>query len=112
MPEQPSYRLERINVLIHQQLVLLLKQETRDPRLQMVRVTEVLTSCDLDNAKVFYSVLESHQATIEPLLNKAGGFFRSRLSKTLNLRHTPKLKFIFDPTPNKGARIEDLLTKL
>ena len=49
---------------------------------------------------------------VTPLLNKASGFFRSSLSKTLDLRHTPTLSFIYDTTPNTGARIDDLLSKL
>ncbi|HIC41370.1 Ribosome-binding factor A [hydrothermal vent metagenome] len=112
MADQPSYRVERINELIRRELVMLLKQETKDPRLQEVSVTDVLTSRDLSSAKVFYTVPESDQAIVEPLLNKASGFFRSRLSKTLDLRHTPALKFIYDSAPNTGARIEDLLSKI
>ena len=112
MADQPSYRVERINELIRRELVMLLKQETKDPRLQEVSVTDVLTSRDLSSAKVFYTVPESDQAIVEPLLNKASGFFRSRLSKTLDLPHTPALKFIYDSAPNTGARIEDLLSKI
>ena len=112
MAEQPSYRVERVNELIRRELVTLLKNETKDPRLQSVSVTDVLSSRDLSSAKVFYTVPESDQAIVETLLNKASGFFRSRLSKKLDLRHTPALKFIFDPAPNAGARIEDLLSKL
>jgi ribosome-binding factor A len=112
MADQPSYRVERINELIRRELVMLLKQETKDPRLQEVSVTDVLTSRDLSSAKVFYTVPESDQAIVEPLLNKASGFFRSRLSKTLDLRHTPALRFIYDSAPNTGARIEDLLSKI
>jgi len=112
MADQPSYRVERVNELIRRELVTLLKNETKDPRLQSVSITDVLASRDLSSARVFYTVPESDQATIEILLNKASGFFRSRLSKTLDLRHTPALRFIFDPAPNTGARIEDLLSKL
>jgi ribosome-binding factor A len=112
MADQPSYRVERVNELIRRELVMLLKTATKDPRLQAVSVTDVLSSRDLSSAKVFYTVPESEQTTVEPLLNKASGFFRSRLSKTLDLRHTPALRFIFDPAPNTGAKIEDLLSKL
>ncbi|HIM58425.1 MAG TPA: 30S ribosome-binding factor RbfA [Gammaproteobacteria bacterium] len=112
MQEQPSYRVERINELIHRELVMLLKTATKDPRLQAVNITDVLATRDLSSAKVFYTVPESEQAIVKPLLNKASGFFRSRLSKTLDLRHTPALKFIYDSAPNTGARIEDLLSKL
>jgi len=49
---------------------------------------------------------------VAQLLNKAGGFFRSSLSKSLDLRHTPSLSFIYDTAPNTGARMDDLLRKL
>ena len=110
--EQTSYRIERINELIRRELTLLLRTTTKDPRLSGVVITDVLASRDLSSAKVFYTVTKENKAVVEPLLSKASGFFRSRLSKTIVLRHTPELRFIFDPAPNTGARIEQLLSKL
>ena len=112
MAQQLSYRTERVNELIRRELVLLLKQETKDPRLKQVVVTDVVVSRDLTSAKVFFSVDEDSHQIVASLLTKAGGFFRSSLSKTLDLRHTPTLSFIYDTTPNTGARIDDLLSKL
>ena len=111
MLEQASYRIERINELIRRELTLLLRTATKDPRLSDVVITDVLASRDLSSAKVFYTVTKD-KAVVEPLLGKASGFFRSRLSKTIDLRHTPELRFIFDPAPNTGTRIERLLSKL
>ena len=112
MVQQLSYRSERVNELIRRELVLLLKKETKDLRLQTVVITDVLVTRDLRSAKVFFSVDESSQKTIASLLSKASGFFRSSLSKVLDLRHTPSLTFIYDTAPNTGARMEDLLKKL
>ena len=112
MAQQHSYRTERVNELIRRELVLLLKQGTKDPRLKQVVVTDVVVSRDLTSAKVFFSVNEDSHKIVASLLTKANGFFRSRLSKTLDLRHTPTLSFIYDTTPNTGARIDDLLRKL
>jgi len=110
--QQLSYRIERVNELIRRELVLLLKQETKDPRLKQVVVTDVVVTRDLASAKVFFSVDEDSHQIVASLLTKAGGFFRSSISKTLDLRHTPKLSFIYDTAPNTGARIDDLLKKL
>jgi len=110
--QQLSYRTERVNELIRRELVLLLKQETKDPRLKLVDITDVIVSRDLTSAKIFFSVDEDSINIVTPLLNKASGFFRSSLSKTLDLRHTPTLSYIYDTTPNTGARIDDLLSKL
>ena len=112
MAQQLSYRAERINELMRRELVLLLKQETKDPRLKQVVITDVIVSRDLTSAKIFFSVDEDSIKIIASLLNKASGFFRSSLSKTLDLRHTPTLSFIYDTAPNTGARIDNLLSKL
>ena len=112
MAQQLSHRTERVNELMRRELVLLLKQETKDPRLKQVVITDVIVSRDLTSAKIFFSVDEDSINIVTPLLNKASGFFRSSLSKTLDLRHTPTLSFIYDTAPNTGARIDDLLSKL
>ncbi len=112
MAQQLSYRTERVNELMRRELVLLLKQEVKDPRLKQVVITDVIVSRDLTSAKVFFSVDADSNKIVVSLLNKASGFFRSSLSKTLDLRHTPTLSFIYDTTPNTGARIDDLLSKL
>ena len=97
---------------MRRELVLLLKQEIKDPRLKQVVITDVIVSRDLTSAKVFFSVDADSNKIVVSLLNKASGFFRSSLSKTLDLRHTPTLSFIYDTTHNTGARIDDLLSKL
>ena len=112
MAQQPSYRAERVNELMRRELVLLLKQETKDPRLKQVVITDVIVSRDLTSAKVFFSVDEDSIKIVASLLDKASGFFRSSLSISLDLRHTPTLSFIYDMTPNTGARIDDLLSRL
>ena len=112
MAQQLTYTTERVNELMRRELVLLLKQETKDPRLKQVVITDVIVSSDLTSAKIFFSVDEDSINIVTPLLNKASGFFRSSLSKTLDLRHTPTLSFIYDTAPNTGARIDDLLSKL
>ena len=112
MVQQLSYRAERVNELIRRELVLLLKKETKDPRLQNVVITDVIVTRDLTSSQVFFSVDESSQKVVASLLNKASGFFRTSLSKSLDLRHTPSLSFIYDTAPNTGAKIDDLLSKL
>jgi len=97
---------------MRRELVLLLKQETKDPRLKQVVITDVIVSRDLTSAKIFFSVDEDSINIVTSLLNKASGFFRSSLSKTLDFRHIPTLRFIYDTAPNTGARIADLPSKL
>ena len=112
MPEQVSYRVERVNELIRRELVHLLSTGSKDPRLKDIIITDVIVSRDLTSAKVFFSVEDGPHNKITTLLNKASGFFRTSLSKSLDLRHTPSLNFIYDTAPNTGARMDDLLSKL
>ena len=112
MPQQQSFRADRVNELIKRELVVLLSTGTKDPRLRSVVITDVYVSRDLTSAKVFFSVDDDSNKQVAHLLNKAGGFFRSSLSKSLELRHTPSLNFIYDTAPNTGARMDDLLSKL
>jgi ribosome-binding factor A len=112
MAQQPSFRTERVNELVKRELVMLLRKEVNDPRLQGVVITDVIASRDLSSARVFFSCAEDVQKEVSTLLYKASGFFRTRLSRVLDLRHTPTLSFIYDTAPNTGARIEDLLSKL
>ena len=112
MPEQVSFRAERVNELIKRELVQLLSTGTKDPRLKDVIITDVIVSRDLTSAKVFFSVDDELRTKVTPLLNKASGFFRISLSKSLELRHTPSLHFIYDTAPNTGVRMDDLLSKL
>ena len=112
MREQASYRKERVNELIKRELVHLLSNGTKDPRLKDVIITDVIVSRDLTSAKVFFSVDDELRTKVTPLLNKASGFFRTSLSRSLELRHTPSLHFIYDTAPNTGARMDDLLSKL
>jgi ribosome-binding factor A len=112
MPEQVSFRAERVNELIKRELVQLLSTGTKDPRLKDVIITDVIVSRDLTSAKVFFSVDDELRTKVTPLLNKASGFFRTSLSKSLELRHTPSLHFIYDTAPNTGVRMDDLLSKL
>ena len=54
MTQQTIYRTERVNELLRRELVLLLKQETKDPRVKQVVITDVIVSRDLTSAKVFF----------------------------------------------------------
>ena len=110
--QQTSYRNERINELLKREIVLLVRKRIKDPRLQDVVITDVIASRDLSIAKVFFSTKAGDDKEVNAILNKAAGFFRSQLSKIINLRHTPVLSFIYDKTPNTGARIEDILKNL
>ena len=81
-------RAERISSLIRQDICELLREHTNDPRLKsLISVTQVQTSPDLKNAKVFVSVLGDKKQSEEAL--KA---FKSAAGYNLHLSLLSKLK--------------------
>ena len=111
----PSRRILRLNDLLREEISDLLRRETEDPELQkLISITEVDLSGDLRLAKVYFSALGDEQelARILRALRKAARFFRRELARRLNLRHTPELEFLPDPSIARGQRILELLASL
>jgi ribosome-binding factor A len=107
-------RLDRVNQLIKEEVSMILQRELKDPRLGFVTVTEVDTSKDLRQAKIFVSVLggdEQWKASITGLTS-ARGFIRNWLRQHLELRVTPELIFRPDRSMEHAARIQSLLKDL
>ncbi|MBI4180667.1 MAG: 30S ribosome-binding factor RbfA [Chloroflexi bacterium] len=107
-----AHRIERVNSLIRQEISELLQRQVKDPRLSsFIAITEVFTSSDLKQAKVFVSCLGSKEEQQERLkvLASASGFFRKELAKRLKLRYTPELTFQWDDSIERGDRLLQLI---
>ncbi len=110
-----TYRIERVNNLIRQEISELLQRQVKDPRLStFVTVTEVSTSSDLRYAKIFVSCLSSEEEKQKILsaLSTASGFFRKELANRLKLRHVPELSFYWDDSIERGDHILRLIDRL
>ncbi|MBI4635155.1 MAG: 30S ribosome-binding factor RbfA [Candidatus Rokubacteria bacterium] len=107
-------RVDRVNQLIKEEISTLLQRELKDPRLGFVTVTEVDTSKDLREAKVYVSVLGTEEQWTASLtaLARARGFIRNWLRQHLELRVTPTLEFRADRSMEHAARIQALLRRL
>jgi ribosome-binding factor A len=108
-------RTDRVADYLRKELASLIQFEMRDPRAQMVSVTDVEVSRDLAHAKVFFTMLGKESAEdaeeAAQVLNKAAGFMRSQLSKDSNMRMVPALRFRFDASVGRGRYMEDLITR-
>lgn len=108
----PSNRIGRVNEEIQRELASLIPT-VKDPRVAdagMISVTAVETTPDLKYAKIFVSVLnKSASAQALKGLKSASGYLRRELGRSLNLRNTPELSFVWDDSIDKGAHILDLL---
>jgi ribosome-binding factor A len=105
-------REQRIGQEIQRLLPDLIRNEVRDPRVTgLITVTTVEVSHDLAHAKVFVTILGEDAAAAGTLdaLNHCGSFLRSALSKRMRLRSVPALKFVYDASVERGARLTRLI---
>ncbi len=104
-------RQDRVADIISRSLAKLLL-EMRDPRISIVTISDVVLSSDYSIAKVYFSLLHDQEKDeVAKVLNKASGFLRTGLAKTLNMRSTPALRFIYDDTEFKASKIDRLLSR-
>lgn len=107
-------RLKKIAERIRDDLSEMLLYEIDDPRLQGVMITDVNVDRELYYANIYVSALEGKERSAEILagLENASGYMRHALSQSIELRVFPKLRFFWDPTPEKADRVETLLRQL
>lgn len=69
-------------------------------------------SPDLRHATVFVSALETADPeVIAVVLNRASGFIQKQLGNELELKFTPKLKFVADDRFDEARHIDDILDR-
>ncbi len=108
-----SSRPKRVAEAIKNELSLVLLQKISDPRLSGVLISRVLVTPDLKQAKIYFTLPEgTNSAAALKGMNRAKGFFRSHLAKTLNLRYTPELLCFYDSLNEEGHRIDTLLREI
>lgn len=109
-------RARRVADRVFRELAVILQREASDPRLSSVTVTDVEVDRELAYATVYVSTFNlGEQDRAEEVLNAlsgAAGFLRSQLAKRIQMRAFPKLRFRWDPSPDRGARIDELLDDL
>ncbi len=111
-----SRRTERVGEQIREELARLLRDETGDPRIALVTLTQVDLSPDFRNARVYWSSPEAdEQAGREALaagLESAAGFLRRRLAANLPVKRVPLLEFRHDPSLALATRTLELLREV
>lgn len=109
-----SFKQERLEKILEREISNIIRIEVKDDRLSFVTITKVSLTNDLSIATVYYTIMgtkEQRDATTANLLD-AKGFIRSSLSKKLEIRKTPDLKFKYDESLDYGDRIEQILKNL
>ncbi|MEN6482111.1 MAG: 30S ribosome-binding factor RbfA [Anaerolineaceae bacterium] len=108
-------RLKRISDRFQQELSeMLVLNQINDPRLDQVTITEVKIDREFAYADIYVSAFEGSERSKSILagLESASGFIRKNLAEKVDIRSMPRLRFHWDPTPERADRIERLLSEI
>jgi ribosome-binding factor A len=107
-------RPDRVADQLRSELGLLLTREVHDPGIGFVTITRVQVSPDLQQARVFYTVLGDDKArkSSARALERAIPFLRRQIGARLRLKRTPELKWLYDESVAGQDRIEQLLNEI
>jgi ribosome-binding factor A len=103
--------MRRVDEAVREVLGEAVTHDLKDPRVGFVTVTEVRTSPDLRQARVFVSVFgteEEKTATLQGL-RSAHGILQAKIAGQLRMKRTPALEFALDDTAEKAARLEAII---
>jgi ribosome-binding factor A len=109
-----TIRQQRVAELLFEELSIMIANELNDPRLSLVRVTNVDVSRDLRNVKVYVAHDDEELSKRDVIqgLRHATPFLRRQLAVRCSLRAVPELSFYYDDTPEKAARVDELLRQI
>ncbi len=109
-----SRRLTRLGQQIQEEVSEIIHRRIKDPRIGFVTITGVRVTADLSFAYIYVSAMGSSEQVDQSFkcLTGAAGFIRSELGRRLRVKHVPELRFKYDDSPQRGAKIESMLKEL
>ncbi len=108
-----SIKIDRLNNIIMREISMILQTEIKDSDIKFVTVTAVKTTSDLSYSKIYVTCLnDAKRNETMKALNNASGFIRKVLADRIEVRHIPKLEFVFDGSIEYGQRIEEKIKEI
>lgn len=109
-----AFKRERMEKILEREISSIIFQEIKDERIKFVTITKVNLTNDLSIATVLYTVFGNENQVNSSIdaLNDAKGFIKTILSKKLEVRKIPDLKFKYDESFEHGNKIEEILRNL
>ena len=107
-------KLKRIGSEIAQELSKICATEAHDELLKSITITGTEVTNDLGLCKVFFTTpLDRNHKSIEKDLNdETAGYLRTLIANRIDIRHTPKLRFVFDESIDYGTKIEKIIEEI
>lgn len=106
-----SKRMNRVNELMKREIASIVQREF-EWKNGLVTISEVVTTQDLKEAKVFVSVLGGSEKGVLEKLRSNRAEIQSLVSKRVVLKNTPVLSFRADHSAERGVDMVNLLDEV
>jgi ribosome-binding factor A len=111
---KPNARKERVATAMREALTEAIKSDVRDPRVHAVSlltVSRVEMNVDMAVANVFVSIVGDDRVADAAIigLQKAAGFLRGPIGRTVGLQHAPELRFVLDKSVDMKDKLAEIL---
>ena len=107
-----SIKIERLNHEFQEVISEIIYKEVKNPDLKFVTITGCEITNDLSFCKVYFTVLGKDKSETLKELSNAASFIRGEISKRIEIRHTPELRFVFDESIEYGEKIEKIISDI
>jgi ribosome-binding factor A len=118
--ENKERRQKKLTQVLREEVALILRQEVKDPRLDLLTITEVALKPDLKSALIYVSPLsasdevppEAEREEVLKGLRSASHFIYERLKKRLSLKVIPSIKFQYDLRFLKASKVWHIMGEM
>jgi ribosome-binding factor A len=109
-----SKRISRVNELLQREIGEQLRRYYGGEQSVKITISDVDTSPDLRNCKIFYAVIgnEKDIKEAQAFFKRVGKELRQRVMSRVTLKYFPRFDFMYDPSMERGAEILNLLDEL
>ncbi len=106
-----SRRVQKSAEAIREVVSMAILADLKDPRIEGVTVTYVEVSPDMRNAKVHVSIMgdETAQRLCLKGLQSSAGYLQQKISRRIDTRYTPRIKFEIDMGVKNSIAIARML---
>ena len=112
MAYKESNRPRRVAELLKRELALIIPRELDHPLAHRITLTHAEAPRDMSSVKIYFTLLDGGAAAAKEaakVLNHAAGFLRHALRGRVVLRAIPELRFHYDESVARGARLTSLI---
>ena len=104
---------DKIADQIHKDIVVILRSKVKDPRVSWITINDVEVDQEYSTARIYWSILDETKIDgATKALESAKGFIRSELSKGFKTYTIPHIKFIYDESISRGAKILNVINQV